>query len=164
MLLRKRTWDILQEEFPKVAAGATLSEAMVALYLHQKDNPSCLAVAVVDERNKPVGLVTMRGILHYINESMRSREILRSFQAATFEEVMDQSCDAFGSTPLDSILDKDLLLAHPEDPLLFLMRDFLRNNKEIALVVDGEKILGMATLQDLYKGISNDVVRECQFG
>ena len=61
-------------------------------------------------------------------------------------------------------MEKDLLLVHPEEPLLFLMRDFLREDKETALVVDGEKLLGLATLPDLYKEISMGVVRECQFG
>lgn len=162
MLMRKRAWDLMREEYPSITTKQQLADAMSALHEFQKAQPQCIAVAVVDDEGRPKGMITMRGVLDYIRGSLKSRDVLREIENGGFDQLITQSCQMFGSTPITGIMEETVLKVSPEDSLLSLVDKFLKNRKEAALVVDGDKVLGMILLADVYREVSKSVAEDCR--
>ena len=161
MLLRKRAWDIMREDYPVVKESEGLMGVMKALHEHLKDKPHCPAVAILDEQGHAKGLVTMRGLLHYVRENLKGREALKSLDHGGFENVLEDSCQTFVAAKLAGIMEEKVLKVGPEEPLVLLVADFVKHEQDAALVIEGERLIGMVLLTDLYQEVSQSVFEDC---
>jgi len=158
MLLRKRAWDIMREDFLTVATNAGLGEVLVRLresIAKQADNDFAV---VVREAGQLAGVLTMRDMLRVIQDCVLRDEIVRNAEEMDWDRAFARACDLCCNRTVSEIMDKKPLVVRPNEPILLVLNNLVESRFRWAVVEEGNRPIGVVVMGDLYNEISREMV------
>ena len=102
---------------------------------------------VVDESGHLVGMISMTDILYHVRPPFMKNQ---AGGGALWEEEMDFRLEEFNDLLVQDIMSSPVLTAHPNEPLMVLVNKMIKNRVRRLPVEDGDKLLGIVYLSDLY--------------
>jgi predicted transcriptional regulator len=156
MLYRKRAWDIMRSEFPSVGEAATLSqviETMGKSLLHNADHDF---VMVKTSEGKFVGIITMWNIIQAMGPDLLKKTV-KSKDDENFEKAFRLACQLGAQTGIKKMIQKNFPRIKSNDTLSRIIEAFLDYNQGTAVVEEGEKIIGVVIMADVYKEIARNI-------
>lgn len=164
MLLRKRAWDIMREEFAFVREDASLAEAVGVLRELRGKQPDASFILVFDKNDKFLGILSMWNLIQSIGTMiMADRTPQRVVDPLTGNEVdwdraFSQACRSCANVRIADSLQLDVPVLKPNDPLARVLEVFLDYRRGRAVVEEGGRIIGVVCVADLFKEISDSLM------
>lgn len=158
MLLRKRAWDMMREEYATVLEDASLAETIRVMRESMKTSPDSHVVVVVDKAGKTVGAVSVWATLENINQQVLKNDKLRIADESDWDTAFSKACTLAAHIRLDKVMFKDPIVFKPSDTLPTILDTMLRRQRTWALVMESGKTIGVLFLSDLYREITRDMV------
>ncbi|NCC24894.1 MAG: CBS domain-containing protein [Deltaproteobacteria bacterium] len=152
MLLRKRAWDIMREEYPSVRDDASISQVIQALEGGRKNSSDLNFVVVFDRSGAFKGVVSMWNIIQSIGPCLLSGLGLLE-KEVNWDQAFHRACRTCAQVDLGEYLQRDVPVVKPNDPLARILEIFLGYRRGRAVVEEGGKIIGIVVLADLYREI-----------
>lgn len=152
MLLRKRVWDIMRDDFASVREDASLSDAIAALRDIRSRQSDMNFVLVFAKNEKFLGIVSMWNLLQGIGPCLLKGSVLAGNEV-DWDMVFTQACRSCATVRITDCLQHDIPVLNPNDPLARVLEVFLDYRRGRAVVEEGGKIIGLVTLADLFKEI-----------
>jgi predicted transcriptional regulator len=156
MLLRKRAWDVMREEFPQIRESQTLGELIRVLAECQKGQPDCQAVVVLADNGTFKGVASIWNIMEALEENLIKVEGLRG-ESGDWDAALKNVCLGSCQMTVDRIMLKEVPRVKPSDPLVLVLETFLQNRRAYAAVEEGGKVIGMVYVLDLYKELGGEI-------
>lgn len=156
MLYRKRAWDIMRAEVPEVREDATLSlviEVMLESLAHTPDNDCVLVKA---KEGGLAGVITMRSIVQAMGPDLL-KKTSGTRDEANYEKSFRLACQLGAQTGIKKIISKDIPRIRPSDTLVRIIEVFLDYNRSRAVVEEGDKVMGIVLLADVYREIARNI-------
>ncbi|WP_319780979.1 CBS domain-containing protein [Maridesulfovibrio sp.] len=160
MLLRKRAWDIMNEDFSTIEDSASLAEAIRALRDSMKEAPDNHVVVVKKKNGSLRGVVSIWTMLKAVEEIVLKDEDLSLTEEADWDRAFKRAGTACCSTALDEHIEEDVAILKPTDPMLVVLEIFRKKKRSWALVQEGGNIIGVVLLSDVYREITRDLVQQ----
>ncbi|GAB1410206.1 CBS domain-containing protein [Desulfovibrionales bacterium] len=157
MLLRKRAWDIMREEFASVRENASLSEAIVALQNIRAKQPDTGYVLVFSENDRFVGMLSMWNLIQGMGPCLLKGSLLDGNEV-DWDEAFGQACRSCAQVRIADCLQRDVPVLKPNDPVARVLEVFLDYRRGRAVVEEGGKIIGVVTLVDLFQEIGESLM------
>ncbi len=156
MLYRKRAWDIMRSEFPRVKEDAALSQVIEVLEKSLAHNPenNCLVVTTLE--NKFAGVITKWNIIQAMGPDLLKKTV-KIKDEENYEKAFKLACQLGGQSGIKKIIQKSIPRIRPNDTLSRIIEAFLDYGQEKAVVEEGEKIIGVVVLADVYKEIVRNI-------
>lgn len=162
MLLRKRAWDIVREEFPKLREDDSLAEAMRKLSScvgpDGGGGAGCLCALVYDERDMLRGALSVWDTVRFMEDSLLRSGSLRGIEEDGFDRIYRNACKVAGSTKVRDVMDRDMTQVAPDDPLLVVLESFVKKGRSYAVVTEAGKVLGVIMINDVFREISGEII------
>jgi predicted transcriptional regulator len=158
MLLRKRAWDILREDYPRVADEATLLEIIRALAGAEGKPQEADAVVVLGPEGDFAGLVTMDDVLAILERNVFRGAPLDGSQGGDWDEAFRRACLGCGEVRAKDLARPDEPAVHPNDPLLMVVESFLDRGRNTAVVREGDRVLGVVLKADAFREVGREVL------
>ena len=160
MLLRKRAWDIMNEEFSTIEDSASLAEAVRSLRDSMKEAPDNHIVVVKKKNGSLRGVVSIWTLLKAVEDLVLKDEDLTLTEDADWDRAFRRAGTACCSTGLDDHIEEDVVILKPTDPMLVVLEIFRKKKKTWALVQEGGNIIGVVLLSDVYREVIRDLVQQ----
>ncbi|MDD2219746.1 MAG: CBS domain-containing protein [Desulfoplanes sp.] len=158
MLLRKRAWDVMREEYPAVKENTSLSIVIKTLEDSRKEYPDNNFVLVLSQDGKKcLGLLSMWNIIQAIGPCLL-KGVGMTDQDVDWDKAFKHACMTCSQVDIKEFMQVDVPRINPNEPLARVLEIFLDYRRGRAIVEDGERILGVVLLADLYMEISHDVM------
>lgn len=158
MLLRKRVWDIMREDFAFVREDASLSEAIGALRaIRVQAGGHQLRPGLRQEREipgHPVHVEPDPGHGPLPAEGLGPGRQRGGIGTAPFPRL----CRSCAQVRISDCLQHDIPVLKPNDPLARVLEVFLDYRRGRAVVEEGGKIIGVVCMADLFKEISDSLI------
>lgn len=148
MLVRKRAFDVMREDFAVVGADEPLSR--VVELLTAPGGPG--EVVVVDEGGY-VGVLTERELLSRLGSAVLGPSLGTSLGSGDMEEVFGRACGAFLSGPAGEAADRGAPVVAPGQALFLVVDDMLRSGSDRVVVRQGEALLGVIGAADIIRAV-----------
>ncbi len=158
MLLRKCAWDIMREEFPTICAEEPLGEAMRRLGAFQARDATCICVLVTDASGAFTGVVSLWGIMRFLERQLLHGSALEGSGQSGFDRVFRNACKVAGSTTVQEVMDRHVTLLRPDDPLPVVLEQIVHQGRSYAVVKEGAKVIGLVMIGDLYRELSAEML------
>jgi CBS domain-containing protein len=159
MLQRKRAWDVMREDFPKVPSTVTLAEAGRVLYDFMKKTPEMNVCLVTGPRGQILGAVStwtmFRAVEHGV---LKDAGVLRSGDQ-DWDRNFQRACTVSTHIGLEGVMDTDFAVLRPGDSLLTVLQAFLDKYRSYAVVEEGGKVIGLVLALDLYKEFAREMLK-----
>ncbi len=159
MLLRKRAWDMMRDEFPRIQEDDTLAKALEVLQAAMQDSPENHTVVVLKKNGGFAGVVSIWNVLKAVEQTVLKREELKNVEEADFDQAFARACAVCTHTGLEGHVETDVVLLKPSDTLLTVLEKFLGKRRGWAVVEEGDRVIGMIYSGDLFREIARDVSR-----
>ena len=160
MLLRKRAWDLMREEFPTVSEDATLAEAIRVLRHEMKESPENYIVVVKKKNGTIKGVVSIWDALKAVESSVLKDENLKMSEETDWDQAFARASKICTQTALnDDLLETDVPLLRPNDPLLIVLETLLAKHRSWAVVEEGGRVIGIVLAADVFRELSRDMVK-----
>lgn len=156
MLLRKRAWDIAREDFPVLKEADTLAEAM--RILRKAVNDGCLCALVFDGNKRFKGAVSVWDTMRFMEDTLMHGDALRGIDENRFEQMFRNACKVAGSTTVKDVMDKDVTVVKPDEPLVLVLEDLVKKGRSYAVIKEGPRVIGVTMINDIYKEISDEII------
>ena len=154
MLLRKRAWDIMREEYPAVTEDASLVRVIKTLKDCRKECPDNNFVLVLSMDGKKCrGVLSMWNIIQALGPCLL-KEVTINDRDVNWDKVFNHACLTCSQIDIKDFMQVDVPRINPNEPLTRILEIFLDYRRGRAIVEDGERILGVVLLADLYNEIS----------
>ncbi|NDV21153.1 CBS domain-containing protein [Desulfovibrio sp. JC022] len=160
MLLRKRAWDIMNEEFSTIDESASLSEAVRSLRDSMKEAPDNHIVVVKKKNGSLRGVVSIWTMLKAVEDLVLKDEDLSLSEEADWDRAFKRAGTACCSAALDGHIEEDVAILKPTDPMLVVLEIFRKKKRTWALVQEGGNIIGVVLLSDVYREVTRDLVQQ----
>ncbi|MDY0274226.1 MAG: CBS domain-containing protein [Desulfomicrobium sp.] len=157
MLLRKRAWDIMREEYAVVRTESSLTEAIAALSAIQKKQPDMTFALVFTENDRFAGLLSMWSLIQSMGPCMLKGSDLISPQV-NWDDAFEQACRNCAQVKVKDCLQPDVPIVKPNDLLARVLEVFLDYRRGRAVVEEGGRIIGVITLADVFKEIQECII------
>ncbi|WP_462324061.1 CBS domain-containing protein [Desulfoplanes sp.] len=156
MLLRKRAWDVMREDYPAVIEGASLTSVIKALEKSRKEYPDNNFVLVLSkDRKRFKGVLSMWNIIQAIGPCLL-KNVGKGERDVNWDNAFKHACVTCAQVEIGEFMQVDVPRINPNEPLARVLEIFLDYRRGRAIVEDGERILGVVLLGDLYREISKD--------
>ncbi|WP_243544083.1 CBS domain-containing protein [Pseudodesulfovibrio tunisiensis] len=159
MMLRKRAWDMMRDDFPTVRDDASLAEAIRVMRESMKETPDNQAVVVLNRNDKLVGVVTIWDLFRAVKSSVLKDEYLHDDGEVDWDQQFANACLICTQMRLDDYMVTEPTLLKPNDPVLLVLDSFLKKKRAWALVEEGGRIMGIVYATDVYREMTRDMVR-----
>lgn len=159
MMLRKRAWDMMRDDFPTVEDDATLAETIRIMRQSMVEAPDSQVVIVNDKRGRLVGTVNLWKLFKAVKQSVLKDENLRTDGNVDWDQQFKNACLICTQMPLEDYLIKSPPILKPNDPILVVLDVFLKSRRDWALVTEGEKVIGVVYVTDVYREMTRDMVQ-----
>lgn len=156
MLMRKRAWDIVREDYLRVESDESLVDVMQKLLDCLKSGNGCLC-ALVFEGTNLLGAVSIWVAVSFMNTSLKESGLKKEMSEGDFEEMFHIACKLGVSTRVTEIMDKDFTLLEPDMPLMELMNKLIKRGRGYAVVKEGSQTLGVVMLNDVFMALAEEV-------
>lgn len=157
MMLRKRVWDMMRDEFAAVQEDASLAEAIRALRKSMKDHPENYVVVVKNKAGKFVGLVSIRSILRAIKDVVLKEEELKDPDNTDWDQAFKAASLVCTQIRLEEYIERDVPILKPKDDALVVLDQFLKRHWHWAVVEESNKIIGVVFISDLYREMTREM-------
>jgi CBS domain-containing protein len=157
MLLRKRAWDIMREEYASVREDASLSEAIRALSESRKKQPDNAFVLVFAKNDHFLGILSMWNLIQGMGPCLLKGSALEGSDV-DWDKAFGLACRNCAQVRIADCLQTDVPLLKPNDPLARVLEVFLDYRRGRAVVEEGGRIIGVVTLADLFSEIGDSLV------
>jgi CBS domain-containing protein len=157
MLLRKRAWDIMREEYASVREDASLSEAIRALSESRKKQPDNAFVLVFAKNDHFLGILSMWNLIQGMGPCLLKGSALEGSDV-DWDKAFGLACRNCAQVRIADCLQTDVPLLKPNDPLARVLEVFLDYRRGRAVVEEGGRIIGVVTLADLFTEIGDSLV------
>jgi len=158
MLMRKRAWDLMREDFTRVDESTSLTEVIRLIREttgKQADNHICL---VFDKTGQFKGVITMWGVLRHLESSVFTDEIIRDFADNNWDQAFGAACRACAEKGILELVETSFPEVRPNDPLVMVLGEFLVHRRGWAVVRESGRVLGVILKTDVFREIANDVL------
>lgn len=159
MLMRKRAWDLMRDDFTTVSEDAGLVEIIRVLREGvETDSDNHIAV-VVDEAGNFKGVITMWKVLETLEDCVFSDDTLIDLEGQDWDKAFAMACRACSGKGVAGLMDAKPPSVRPTDPLITVAAEFVQHQRGWTLVRDAEKVLGVIFKNDIFREISRDVLQ-----
>ncbi len=158
MLLRKRAWDIVREDYASVPESANMLETVRALAEAQRRQPGLDAVVVLGADGMFRGLVSMDDLLAALERNVFKDKGLDGTRGTDWDQAFRRACLTCGEVRAADLLRPDEPSMHPNDPLIMVVESFLERRGNVAVVREGERVLGVVLKADAFAEVSREVL------
>jgi len=158
MLLRKRAWDIVREDYASVPESANMLETVRALTEAQQRHPGLDAVVVLGPEGVFRGLVSMDDLLAAMERNVFRDKGLDGTRGADWDEAFRRACLTCSEVRAADLLRQDEPAMHPNDPLIMVVEFFLDRRGNTAVVREGERVLGVVLKTDAFAEVGREVL------
>jgi CBS domain-containing protein len=146
-------------EYPHMPFWASLKEAVVQLTLAQQGRgpeERRRKVLIFDEAYKLQGILTQRDIL----QGMEHKFIryLKDGAPQMWEGLSSPGALAQANKPVKEFLSPAPTAVQADDDLLRVVHIMVKENADLVPVMEGERLLGMVRLEDVFQEISKSIV------
>ncbi|MBI9079504.1 MAG: CBS domain-containing protein [Pseudodesulfovibrio sp.] len=159
MMLRKRAWDMMRDEYPTVRNDASLAEAIRIMRSAMKEAPDSQVVVVTDKAGKLVGVINLWNLFKAVKQSVLKDENLKTDGEIDWDQQFANACLICTQLRLDDYIIKNPPVLKPNEPTLLMLDLFLKSKRDWALVVEGNKVMGIVYVTDLYREMTRDMVQ-----
>lgn len=162
MLFRKRAWDLMREDFSSVDESASLAEVVRVMRESQRTTPQNNVVLVMGQaEGKRVlkGAVSIWNVMKAVDECVLRDPALKIAKESDFDKTFARASAACVHTELSTHLEPDVPTLKPSDPLPVVLDLFMRKRRGWAVVEENGKVLGVVLVSDLYREITDDMVK-----
>lgn len=156
MLYRKRAWDIMRGEVPMVSEDVTVSQVIEAMHESLAHIPDNDCVLVTNRQGKFAGIITMRNIVQAMGPDLLKKTSGKK-DDDNYEKSFRLACQLGVQTGIKKIIQKDIPRISPNDTLTRIIEVFLDYNRGRAVVEEGERIMGVVFMADVYKEIARNI-------
>lgn len=157
MLLRKRVWDIMREDFASVREDASLADAIGALRAVRAKQPDMSFVLVFSKSEKFLGVLSMWNLIQGMGPCLLKGSVLEDNEV-DWDSSFVRACRSCAQVRIVDCLQHDIPVLKPNDPLARVLEVFLDYRRGRAVVEEGGKIIGVVCLADLFKEISDSLM------
>ncbi len=141
--------DIMESDFIKINKDAYVSEAARLIFYSKPRGTGFkpLGILVVDEMDRLVGVISMKDILFHLRPFFMNYE-LESYGIS--EEELESHLHHFDNLRVEQVMSSPVVTASPEESILVLMDKMTKRRVRRIPVLDGDKILGVVYLSDIF--------------
>lgn len=158
MMLRKRAWDMMRDDFAVIRDDANLAVAVRTMRESMSESPENTALIVTNKAGKLVGVVSIWSILKALEKSVLKDENLKNVGETDWDQAFRNACLVCTQVRLDDYVERDVQVVRPSDPVLVVLEHFLRRKRHWAVVTEGSRIMGIITISDLYREMTRDMI------
>jgi len=158
MMLRKRAWDMMRDDFPVIQDDASLAEAIRIMREAMIDAPDSQVVVVQNKGGKLVGAINLWQLFYAVKQSVLKDENLKSDGEVDWDQQFANACLICTQMRLEEHIIKDPPTLKPNEPILLVIETFLKTRRDWALVVEGDKVMGVVYVTDVYREMTRDMV------
>ncbi|WP_147822211.1 CBS domain-containing protein [Salidesulfovibrio onnuriiensis] len=159
MMLRKRAWDMMRDEFATVQEDASLAEAIRVMRDSMSESPENTAVVVKNKAGKLAGVISIWSILKAVEKSVLKDENLRQVGETDWDQAFKNACLICTQLRLDEYIERDVPVVKPNDPALLVLDHFLKRKRHWAVVEEGGRTMGIINIADLYREMTRDMIQ-----
>lgn len=160
MLMRKRAWDIMRDDFTTVGEGTGLMEIIRALRQGiELDSDNHIAV-VLDAQGEYRGVLTMWKVMEKLEQCVFGDETLMNLKDQDWDKAFAVACRSCAARGIGDLLEAKVPVVLPNDPLITVVEEFLRHQRGWSLVKDGDIVLGVVFKSDIFREVSRDVLAQ----
>lgn len=160
MLMRKRAWDLMRDDFTKVEESSGLIELVRSLNNAVGEDSDNHVALVYDEKGGFKGVITMWNVMRKLEQHVFSDEVLLAYTDGDWDKAFARACRAVVDKGVDDLLEDHPPIVLPNDPLVLVMESFLKHRRGWVLVMEGGKVLGVIFKSDIFKEVSRDVLNQ----
>ncbi len=158
MILRKRAWDVMREDFEVVQETAALGEVMQKLRERLKEQPEAHLMVVTTENGKLAGVITAWDVLRAAEDCVL-KEKVNDADEADWDAAFGRACTICCGIPVKNILHKDTPSVKPGAPLLLVLNELVKSRRNWMVVEEGDKPIGIILIGDLFREITREMVK-----
>jgi len=159
MMLRKRAWDMMRDEYPTVREDASLAEAIRVMREAMVDAPDSQVVVVKTKSGKLRGTINLWQLFKAVKQSVLKDENLTLDGEVDWDQQFANACLICTQLRLDEYIIPNPPLLKPNDPILVVLDVFLKSRRDWALVVEADKVMGVVYVTDVYRDMTRDMVQ-----
>lgn len=154
------------DRYPHLSDTQTLHDAVQIIQSFTcgpNDRLRYSELMVIDQQNQIVGRVTMQDILRGLDPRLVDIGNVKKFEgqhveyanlSILWEGSFFVECAQKGGTPITDLMSPVQRFVKAEDPLLKALAMLLHANDVIMPVVDGDRVIGVIRLEEIFKAIS----------
>ena len=143
--------DIMTTSVVTLGESTDLQKATVTLAVN-----GISGAPVVGDKGRLKGIISSKDILRYIRD-YKEKESLEhptvSLLSLPLDDLGDEGAikvrERISSTPVSEIMERDVIVTHPDDDVLEMTEMMLEKNVKRLPVMEGERVIGIITLQDV---------------
>jgi predicted transcriptional regulator len=159
MMLRKRAWDMMRDEYPTVQEDASLAEAIRVMREAMVEAPDSQVVVVKTKGGRLKGTINLWQLFKAVKQSVLKDENLTLDGEVDWDQQFANACLICTQLRLDEYIIPNPPLLKPNDPILVVLDVFLKSRRDWALVVEAEKVMGVVYVTDVYRDMTRDMVQ-----
>ncbi|BDQ37409.1 CBS domain-containing protein [Pseudodesulfovibrio nedwellii] len=159
MMLRKRAWDMMRDEYPTVQDDASLAETIRVMREAMVDAPDSQVVVVKNKGGKLVGTINLWKLFKAVKKSVLKDDNLKADGKVDWDQQFANACLICTQLRLDEYLITNPPILKPNDPILVVLDVFLKSRRDWALVVEGDRVMGVVYVTDVYREMTRDMVQ-----
>jgi len=160
MLMRKRAWDIMRDDYTRVQEGSGLVELIATLTEAVAEDADNHIAVVSDAGGRVKGVISMWNVMRKLEQCVFSEDQLLKYSDGDWDRAFTRACRACSDKGIEDLLEDDVPSVLPNDPLILVVETFLKHRREWALVREGDKVLGVVFKSDIFKEVSRDVLAQ----
>lgn len=159
MLLRKRAWDMMREEFVQISDESTLAEAIGFMRDAMRETPETQIVVATDRKGRLKGAVSIWDVLKAVENSVLKDENLKLTEETDWDQAFARACRICTQSDLPGHFAEATPTVKPQDPLLVVLETFLSNKLNWVVVEENQKPIGIIYSSDLFRDLARDMVK-----
>ncbi|WP_045215247.1 CBS domain-containing protein [Desulfonatronovibrio magnus] len=153
MLYRKRAWDIMHDDFPKVDEEVSIKDVILKIQESRKVYPGNNSAVVLSKAGKLSGIITTWDIVKKMGpELLKNASKVKDTE--NYEKAFKLSCELGAQADIRKVYQKEAARIRPNDTLARVLEAFLDYRQDIAVVEEGDKVMGAIMLDDVYREIA----------
>jgi CBS domain-containing protein len=141
--------DIMVQDYAIIRPDTLVREAACIIFeakVREKGYKP-FGLMVVDDGGRLVGMTSMTDILYHVRPPFMKHQV---GEGSLWEEEMEFHLEEFNDLLVQDIMSSPVLTAHPNEPLMVLVNKMVKNKIRRLPVEDGDKLLGIIYLSDVY--------------
>lgn len=158
MLMRKRAWDLMRDDFTRVEEGTGLVDLIRCLHDAVVEDRGNRVAVVYDQEGRPKGVVSMWNVMRRLEKCVFSEEVMLAQDDGDWDRAFARACRACADKGLEGLLEADPPTVQPNDPLVLVVETFLKHRCSWVLVREADQILGVIYKTDVFLEVSRDVL------
>jgi len=143
-------------DYPHIPYWFTIKQTMAMIYkYHEEAKEKGLViyrtVLVFDEKYNFIGILTLKDMLKGVEPKI---SLLEKEEAITWKDIFTEECKKEAEKPVSDIMTSVKTVVRIDDPIIKALHDMFKHNVDVLGVLEGDKVVGIIRLQDLFHIIS----------